>query len=406
MATIEQQIPAHVPPELVQNFTFDREPGMDTHPAEVMDSLRDGRDIVFAPAGRRNQGTWVLKNYDLIFEAYQNTELFSSYRFSGFSALLGEDWPMPPMEYDAPQHRPFRALINPLFTPKRMAMLEEGIAETVTGILDEIRPQGQCEFQSTFGLQLPTTVFLRLIGLPLEDAPTLLEWESKLMHGASLDIRIEGARAIKEYLQGHIAAREAERRDDIISYIIYSEVDGRPLTEDEKLGMCFLLYSAGLDTVAASLGFTLRYLALNPDVQEELRAHPEKRNKAIEELLRINMNNVPGRWVTQDTVFHGVEMKKGDYLSLSTMFANRDPAMFANPEKPDFERANSMRHIAFGTGAHNCLGSHLARRELRISMDAWLDQMPPFRVGAKEPVTYGGSVFGVRTLDLAWTPPA
>jgi cytochrome P450 len=245
-----------------------------------------------------------------------------------------------------------------------------------------------------------------LIGLPLEDAPTLLEWENKLMHGANLDVRIEGARSIKEYLQGHIRAREEERSDDMISFVIHSEVDGRPLTEDEKLGMCFLLYSAGLDTVAASLGFTFRYLALTPDVQADLRANPDKRTKAIEEMLRLNMNNVPGRWVTQDTLFHGVEMKKGDYLSLSTMFANRDPAMFADPTKPDFERANAMRHIAFGTGVHNCLGSHLARRELRISLDAWLDRMPPFHVGDDEPVTYGGSVFGVRSLDLAWTPSA
>lgn len=395
------EVPAHVPAELVQHFAFDSLPGIESEPDRAMDALRDDRPIVYSPAGRRGRGTWVLKTYDLISEAYLDTGLFSSYRFSGFSDLLGEDWPLPPMEYDPPQHRPFRFLLQPLFSPTRMAALEAGIAETVVGVLDELRPLGRCEFQSAFGMKLPATVFLRLVGLPLEDAPTLLIWESRLMHGKTLDERIAGARSIKDYILGQIKAREIEQTDDLFSQVIHGKVDGKPLTDAEKLGVCFLLYSAGLDTVAAALGFIFRYLALNPDRQDELRRNPEIRGKAIEELLRANLNNVPGRWVTRDASFHGVEMKQGDYVSLSTMFANRDPAIFDKPAATDFERANVNHHLAFGTGPHNCIGSHLARRELRISLDAWLDRMPAFRA-SEPPVTYGGSVFGVTSLEIEW----
>jgi len=404
MATIVSEIPAHVPPELIQEFAFDTLPGLASDPARAMDSVRDDRDIVYAPASRRGRGTWVLKRYEHIVEAFQKPELFSSYRFSGFSALLGENWPMPPMEYDPPQHRPFRMLLTPLFAPARMAMLEAGVAETVRGILDELRPRRACEFQSAFGMRLPATVFLRLMGLPLEDASTLLQWEYQLLHGGSLEDRIDGARSIKDYLLQHIKDRERNLQDDFISYIVRAEVDGKPLTPDERLGTCFLLYSAGLDTVASALGFTFRFLALNPDRQSELRRTPELRTRAIEEVLRADLNNVPGRWVTQDVVFHGVEMRKGDFVSLSTMFANRDPAAFPEPAKMDFERANVMRHLAFGSGPHFCIGSHLARRELRISLDAWMDTMPPFEIGDRDPVTYGGSVFGVESLDLQWIP--
>jgi cytochrome P450 len=166
--------------------------------------------------------------------------------------------------------------------------------------------------------------------------------------------------------------------------------------------MCFVLYGAGLDTVASALGFTFKYLAENPDKQEQLRRRPEIRERAVEELLRANTNVVPNRIVTRDTDFHGVSLKKGDVVALPTMFANHDPALFECPAGVDFDRGNVMRHVSFGSGPHNCLGSHLARRELRIALDEWMNGMPPFRLGEESPVTYGGSVFGVHSLHLAW----
>src|SRR4030095_13470085 len=116
------------------------------------------------------------------------------------------------MEVDPPHNMPFRVLLTPLFSPRRMATLEGGVTETVKELLEELRPKGECEFQSAFGVKLPTTVFLRLVGLPLEDAPMLLGWEHELMHGETMSQRIAGARSIKEYLQDHINDRERNRR--------------------------------------------------------------------------------------------------------------------------------------------------------------------------------------------------
>jgi cytochrome P450 len=398
----EMAVPDHVPAELVRDWTLE-EAGKAADPLVAMDKLREGPPITFAPRGRRGGPSWMVNNYEMIAEVLQNPDIFSSDRYSGFSRLLGEDWPMIPIEVDPPIHRPFRALMNKVFAPSVMNELEVDIAATVERIIDEMATRNGCEFQSTVGRPLPTNVFLNLLGFPLEDAHQLLAWEQGLMHGATIDLRIEAARHIKNYLLAAIAEAEGTPRNDIISYVVTAELDGRPLTQLEKLGICFVLYGAGLDTVAATLGQMFKYLAENPDKQEELRAEPDLRNKAVEEILRSHSSVTTGRIVARDHLFHGVQLKAGDFISTPTFFADRDPAVFGDPAKIDFRRTNVMRHIAFGTGPHACLGSHLARRELRITLDSWLKRMPPFRLAeGRVPVTYGGSVFGVDELHLQW----
>jgi len=401
--SVAASIPDHVPAALVQDWAFDSIEGIDSNPPRSMDSTRDERPIVYAPRGRRGRGTWVIKSYPLIVEAFQTPEIFSSDRYSGFSQLLGEDWPMLPLEVDPPLHRPYRVFLNKVFSPSRMSTLEKGIAQTVDELIAAIKPAGKCDFQEAMGRPLPTTVFLRLMGLPLKDAGLFLAWEGELLHGKDMQARAEAARSIKDYLVDTLKARAAEPKDDVVSYIANSEFEGRRLSDVEQLGMAYVLYGAGLDTVSAGLGFIFKYLAENSDRQAELRNAPDLRPKAVEEMLRANSMVVSGRFVTRDTEFHGVQMRKGDYVSLPTMFGNRDPEQFNQPAEVDFGRRDVMRHIAFGSGAHNCLGSHLARRELRIVLDAWLDNMPPFRIAQGDrPVTYGGSVFGVDYLPLEW----
>jgi len=402
MADVIVDVPQHVPEELVQRVDFLDAEGIRSFPATAMDRFRDDRDIVFTPLNPRGRGTWVFKSYELVTEALQSPELFSSDRYSGFSQLIGEAWPMLPLEVDPPLHRPYRLFLNKVFSPTRMNALEEGIQDTIRELTAAIRPLGACEFQQAFALPLPTTVFLRLLDLPLDDAPMLLGWENQLLHGLDMAERANAARSIKNYLVGYIERRAAEPGQDVVSYIARSEFEGRALTLDEMLGMCFVLYGAGLDTVASALGFTFKFLAENPDKQNELRDNPKIRQAAVEEMLRANSNVIPTRFVTRDIEFHGVSLKQGDAVSLSTMFANRDPALFEDPANVDFGRANVMRHVSFGSGPHNCLGSHLARRELRLALDEWMENMPPFWIGESAPLTYGGSVFGVHSLPLAW----
>jgi len=397
-------VPAHVPMELVQDFSFHSAPGIDRNPAAVIDALRDDRDIVFGIGARRGRDSWVFKSYDLLVEAFQNPGLFSSERFSGFSALLGENWLLIPPEIDPPLHKSYRLILNRLFAPSRMNELEATIAGEVRALTDAVLPLGSCDFQNAVATPLPTAVFLDIMGLPREDAPRFLEWESLLLHSMDMADRARGGHGIQDYMIGAIADRERNPRDDVLTQIVTADIDGRPLTRDEKIGMCFNLYIAGLDTVAAALGATFKFLAENPERQAELRADREMRPKAIEEILRLNSMVVAGRFVTRDTEFHGVHLKAGDYVSLPTMFANRDGAHFDDASRADFERRNVMSHIVFGTGIHNCLGSHLARRELRIVLEEWLDRVPPFRIAdGQNAVTYASAVvFGVESLPLAW----
>lgn len=396
-------LPDHIPADLVQDFGFDTYPGLTTNPPPAIDSLRDGRPIVYAPAGRRGRGTWVIKSYDYLTEAFQTPEIFSSYLYSGFSALLGESWPMLPLEVDPPAHRAYRLFLNKVFSPSLMNTLADGMSETIHGLIARVKPLGGCEFQEAVGRPMPTQVFLRHMGLPLEAADDFLAWENDLLHGTSLESRAASARNIKDYLVAALKDRAVAPRDDVLTYIATGEIDGRRLNDDEQLGMAFVLYGAGLDTVAAALGFTFKFLAENQEIQRHLRVDPELRKGAIEELVRANSMVVSGRTVTKDTVFHGVTMKKGDFVSLPTMFGNRDPDAFENATGIEFDRPNIMKHIGFGSGAHNCLGSHLARREIRIVIDAWLETMPQFRIKAGDAAaTYGGSVFGVDYLPLEW----
>lgn len=397
-------IPDHVPEHLVQDISFHSAPGIETDPTAVIDALRDDRPIVYGLGARRGKDAWIFKSYEVLVEAFQSPHLFSSNHFSGFSHLLGEDWLLIPPEVDPPMHGPYRRFLNKMFTPSQMTALEPTIAASVRELTDAALAKGSCDFQEALASPLPTWVFLGLVGLPIEDAPQFLAWADPLMHSVNPEEIAGGARAVRDYMIEAMKERAVNPRDDIMSRIATAEIDGRPMSETEKMAMAFNLYIAGLDTVTNALGATFLYLAQNQDVQRDLRANPDARSKAIEEILRSRVMVVNGRFVAQDMEFHGVVMKKGDRVALPTMFANRDPAQFPDPAKIDFERKNSMSHIAFGTGIHNCLGSHLARRELRIVVDEWLDRVPPFRIPEGEvPVTYGSSaVFGVERLPLEW----
>ena len=159
---------------------------------------------------------------------------------------------------------------------------------------------------------------------------------------------------------------------------------------------------AGLDTVAAAIGFDLNYLAKNPDEQARLRAQPELIKPAVEELLRAYPTITPVRRATKDVTFEGILIKQGDVIVCPSMVANRDPAEFPEPDRIDLTREIN-RHVAFAYGPHRCLGSHLARRELVIGLEEWLARIGPFRIKeGTAPITYGGYVFGIEPLVLAW----
>ena len=400
-------IPDHVPPDLVSDFNFYTSPGMAAQaggdPHLALKALRDGPRIFYAPNNTRDlQGTWVLTHIEDMREVLQNSEVFSSHR-AIFSSAVGETWPMIPLELDPPMHTAFRSMLNPLLSPKRVVALEESVRARAVELIESFRVGGSCEVMSQFAFPFAVSIFLQFLGLPQDRMNEFLGWATNLLHPKQPSDRLEAAKAVIAFLDDLAEKRRSEPTDDFVSFVVQSEVEGRKLTNLEVRGMTVLLFIAGLDTVAAAIGFDLSHLARHPDAQQQLRDDPELIREAVEEMLRAYSTVQMIRTAKVDTELAGVQIKAGDLVCCPSMVANRDPSEYPDPDKVDFGR-NANRHMAFAYGVHRCLGSHLARRELIIALEEWFARIPEFRVmpGAA-PVAHGGFVFGVDSLKLVWT---
>jgi cytochrome P450 len=399
----DRPLPAHVAAKMAKPFRFEDLANADSDPTlAAAEAVRGGPEIFYGLGVRYGVDTWVVTTHELIREVYQDAERFSSKENSNFSALLGETWGMLPLEADPPEHAQYRTMMNPIFSPKRMKAVEEDIRLTVRTLVDKALAKGEAEFVTDFAQVFPVAIFLSLMGLPLDQAPQFLEWEKGLLHSGDLAVQQQSAMAMRDYIQGVIDERRRQPTDDLVSYIVTAEVAGRPIEDWEALSLAFFLFVAGLDTVAATLGFIFKHLAEHPQDQQRLRDHPELLANAVEEFLRAYPVVIGHRRVNYDMDFHGVALKQGDRITLATMLAGRDEQAFPDPDQVDFEREN-VSHITFAVGPHRCIGSHLARRELRLALEEWLGRVPPFRIKPGEtPLAHAIGVFGVDYLPLVW----
>ena len=395
--------PAHVPAHLVRNFSFATAPGATEDPHRAAAFLFQGPDIFYSPIVHAGTPAWVVTRLDLIREIYQDPESFSSNETSRVAEVLGDSWRLIPVNLDPPEHTKYRIIVNPIFSPQRMAELEGGVRDTCIEMVESFRHKGGCEFIEAFGRAFPVTIFLRLMGLPLEKTADFVAWEEGLLHAKTPEQAVHAARATRDYLVAVMNDRRVNPRDDLSSLLANAQVDGRPFTDDEVIGSYFMFFLAGLDTVTSALGFVFRELAQQPHLQQQLRDDPGLIPNAIEELLRAYTIVESKRWVTRDVEFHGVTMKKGDWIFLGTPICGRDDHEFPDPHHIDFTREN-VRHLAFASGPHRCIGSHLARREIKIALEEWLTRIPPFRVKAGEtPKAQATIVWGVTYLPLEWS---
>jgi cytochrome P450 len=253
-----------------------------------------------------------------------------------------------------------------------------------------------------FAFPFAVNIFLRFLGLPDDRLDEFVGWANNLLHGDDVQ-RPAAARTIVAFIDDLAALRRREPVDDFMTFVVQAKVEGQPLTGEEVRGVGVLLFIAGLDTVAAAIGFDLAYLARNPGDQELLRREPDRIVLAAEELLRAYPTVQMIRVATKDIDFEGAPIRKGDYVSCATMIANRDPAEFECPNTIDLGREDN-RHTAFAYGPHRCLGSHLARREIVIGLEEWLARIPSFRIKqGTAPIAYGGHVFGIENLILDWS---
>jgi cytochrome P450 len=369
-------------------------------PQPMYKALRESSPVFRAPQAV------VLSRLADIEMALKHTELFSS----NMDAVdLGNVRPLIPLQIDPPEHAKYRRILDPLFTPREMARREPRVTELVNEMIDRFADRGECDFHAEFAVPLPCTVFLQLLGLPLEDLDKFLVWKDGVIrpegaqgHQSHGEAAAPAARQIYDYFAHAIDDHIANPRDDVLSSMIAADVGGQPLSREELLDTCFLFLIAGLDTVTDSLDCFFVYLARHPDHRRQLVEQPDILPNAIEELLRWE-TPVPGvaRIAIQDVEVSGCPISKGERVSPLLGAANTDPAEFPDPEVVDFAR-NPNRHRAFGGGPHRCLGSHLARMELRVALREFHRRIPDYEIKPGVELTYTSGLRSVESLPLTF----
>lgn len=394
---------------------MDADPDLLADPFGCLDTLRSQHRAVYNTqphAGSLGEAgpnaAWMLLRYEDIHEAFQGYDTFSSE--GCLDPADGQPRSFPPLipeELDPPEHAKYRQLLNPLFTPGRVRELEPSIRTHCVSLIEGFAARGHCDLVGDFARRYPTIIFMRLMGLPVDDADTFLDWADALMHstpetdpdGAK---RMSAAMDVFGYLGELLEARRNEPHDDIVSYLLTCEVDGKELEPHELLQMAFLLYMAGLDTVAGALGYMFSHLAEHPEHRQEIIQDTDRIPAAVEEFLRAYSIVTPVRVVTRDIEFAGCPMRKGDRVLLPTFSANRDEDEFASGQEVVLDRTVN-RHMAFGAGPHRCVGSHLARSELRIALEEWHRRIPEYHLD--DPTRLRQHVAGVAGFDslpLRW----
>jgi Cytochrome P450 len=376
-----------------------------TEPYQLIAQLRDGGEVFYAPGSHASgKGSWVFTRFARIKELYAKTSQLSVENQTGVGALLGETLRMVPSEADPPSHSGYRGVLRPFFMNGPLDRLLPSIRALSDELVQAVLPRGECEFMADYARRFPVGVFLRLMGLPVKDIDKLNDLASTMTYHPDLAEKGRALRGVKDYLEAQIRIAEEDPRDDIISHIATAQIAGKPINAEEKFALSLNLFVGGMDTVSASLGWQFRYLAMNPQLQSRLRADRSMIPAAVEELLRVYSVVSSARIALEDFEIAGVLVRRGDLITLGTELANRDPHAFDKPDEVDIDR-NPNRHLSFGFGLHHCLGAPLARRELKVAMESWFDNVPDFRlVGQPNDgmSAWVGNIFSVERLGLAW----
>ncbi len=323
---------------------------------------------------------------------------------------LGNVRPLIPLSVDPPEHKKYRRILDPLFAPKRMDEIEDDLAVRVNRFIDAFIDRGSCNFTEELAVPFPSAVFLGLMGLPWDELDTLLRLKDGIMRpgGGGLPpeeqmrIREETGTEIYAYFNSILDLRRQKPEDDILTGFLDAEVDGEKLSREEILDICFLFLIAGLDTVTDSLTCFFAYLGGDREHRRQIVDDPSVIPKAVEEMLRWE-TPVAGtaRLATADSVVSGCPVPAGNVVFVSIGAANVDPAEFADSMTVRFDREVN-RHLAFGGGVHRCLGSHLARRELRIVLREWHRRIPDYELKPGLELEYPPGLRMVQNLELVW----
>jgi cytochrome P450 len=378
----------------------------------INEVMRDYPPVTFSP---KNGGHWIVCGYEAIRAVLNDPTTFPSYPQSippEVGAMRGR---FIPLEYDPPLHGDFRQMLRPLFAPRQMELLAGRLESLANGLIDGFASRGECEFVSEFANPFPAIAFLTLMGWPLDQREQFCAWVDAFIFGAGgedadADAKARGAaiEAVYAYFAGFVEQAREAPGDDFTGLLLQATMsDGRRLTQDEILNFLFLLMIAGLHTVQGSFAYSMMHFSRMPDERRRVIEDPSALPAAVEEMLRLE----PPAWgvaraVGRDVDLGGAKLRTGDLLLVPVQTANRDAAKFADPDAFHRDRPGNP-HLTFGGGPHRCIGSHLARLELRVGLAALNARLADYRIDGDRPlVAHMGQVRGVSEMHLTFTPEA
>ena len=375
-------------------------PEVTRNPQPIYSMLRESTPVF------RLEGVGVIvTSHAGVDEVLRSPEVFSS----NMSAHdLKTKRPLIPLQIDPPDHRKYRRVLDPLFAPQRLRLLEQPASRLVNELIDQFIADEKIDFVRQFSTPYPSQMFLTLFGLPMEELPRFLTMKDGVIrpdqvvghefgHSETETYQQRTADSIYAYFEEVIDDRATgEARDDVLSQLLAAEAEDERLTRDEVVDICFLLLIAGLDTVAASLDCLFTFLAQSSTARQTIVANPESIPAMVEEMLRWE-TPVMGvaRVATRDTDIDGFAVDEGEQVMALLGAANVDDAEFAGAGRLEWDREVN-RHLAFGGGIHRCLGSHLARLELRVALREWHRRIPDYCVEPGAELTFTP---GIRTLE-------
>ena len=352
--------------------------------------------------------TWLITSYDGVRFAQKHPDLFSSAKAFDMVANAIQ---MIPLAIDPPKHADYRRILDPMFGPKRIDAMEPDLRAQVRSHIDAFAPLGRCDVVTDLSYKFPTQAILTLFGLPLEHLPKFLDWVTGIIKDANVTNLgqeppqrvIDCSLALFGFLAEQLEAKRSHPGNDMLSSILALDGDDA-WTDAEILGLCFLIVLAGLDTVTGAIGYSLLNLATDPELRHRLIADPALIGPFVEEVLRLD-GPVPGvpRLTTCDVEVEGVTIPAGSAVMLMLGTANREVPSAADAPN-EMNLTAKPTHLGFGGGIHRCLGSHLARRELRLTIEEFHARIPDYRLAGEAHTLWPAGTLGLQSLPLEFEP--
>lgn len=370
---------------------------------EAYGILRDAGPVV-----RLQNGGFAVTTREAADHVFRNPEIFSSKE--AFDTL-GSPVRLLPIAFDPPDHTRYRRMLQPFFTPRTAALLEQSSRDQAGRLIDLVLDRGSCDVVADLARPFPPLVFLTLFGLPLDDRDRLLTWKDAIVSAADLSGSAEpspqvvrSAKQLFEYIGAHVAECRQGAGSGLLSELFAGSHDD-PLNDEEAMGLCFLFILAGMDTITSALSLMFAKLAAEPKLRLQLVEDPSIIPDVVDEMLRVDpVNAIIPRVAKRDVELYGHHIPAGSSVGVALGPANRDPAELIDPDIFDFRR--KYHHLTYGGGPHRCAGVHLAKMELKVVLEEWHRRIPDYGLapGSRPRVNWPSGVIGISSVPLVFPP--